>query len=315
MEPLRTQTAWRTLDTLLTVGTLGAMTDGQLLDCFRSHRDTAGQEAFRILVDRHGPMVLSLCRSLIRDPHEAEDAFQATFLVLVRKAESIRKRETIGPWLYGVTCRVARRARNRSNRRRKREVPVIGEIPIPADPAAEPLGTELAVQEEIARLPESLRAPMVLCCLQGLSYDLAARRLGVSEPTLRGRLHRARKRLASRLRRREILAPVLARIIEPTGVPLPAVPLSLVESTVRFASRWSAVSGLLVGATAVPESIAALAQGVIQAMLFQTIKLSGIATLLTLGVVGTVVLAQQGKAPARNAAARSVGAPGPSPAE
>ena len=110
MEPSRTQSAWRTLDTLLTVGTLGAMTDGQLLDCFRRDRDTAGQEAFRILVDRHGPMVLSLCRNLVRDPHEAEDAFQATFLILVRKAESIRKRETIGPWLYGVACRVARRS-------------------------------------------------------------------------------------------------------------------------------------------------------------------------------------------------------------
>ena len=94
MEPGRTQAAWRALDTLLTVGTLGSMSDGQLLDCFRTNRDAGGQEAFRILVERHGPMVLGLCRSLVEDPHEAEDAFQATFLVLVRKAESIRKRET-----------------------------------------------------------------------------------------------------------------------------------------------------------------------------------------------------------------------------
>ena len=313
MEPARTQAAWRTLDTLLTVGTLGSTTDGQLLDCFQGNRDAAGQEAFRILVDRHGPMVLGLCRSLIRDPHEAEDAFQATFLILVRKAESIRKRETIGPWLYGVACRVARRARNRSNRRQKREVPVIAEIAIPDDPAAERQGTESVVQEEIARLPESCRAPIVLCCIQGLSYDLAARRLGVSEPTLRGRLHRARKRLASRLRRRGILAPVIARAIIEPGLPLPAIPSSLVESTVQFASRWSAVRGLLVGATAVPESIAALAQGVIQAMLFQTIKLSGIAAILTLGVVGTVVLAQQGKNKATNTVARSAEAPVASP--
>ena len=313
MKPARTQVAWRTLDTLLTVGTLGSMTDGQLLDCFGSDRAAAGQEAFRILVDRHGPMVLGLCRSLIRDPHEAEDAFQATFLILVRKAESIRKRETIGPWLYGVACRVARRARNRSNRRQKREVPVIAEIPIPDDPAADPQDTELAVQEEIARLPESFRAPIVLCCLQGMSYDLAALRLGVSEPTLRGRLHRARKRLAARLRHRGILAPALARIIEPGNATLPALPSSLVESTVQFASRWSAVRGLLVGATAVPESIVALAQGVIQAMLFQTIKLSVVAALLTLGIVGTVVLAQQGKNKATNTAAKPAEAPVASP--
>jgi RNA polymerase sigma factor (sigma-70 family) len=303
MEPARAQSAWRTLDTLLTVGTLGAMTDGELLDCFRGSREAAGQEAFRILVDRHGPMVLGLCRSLIRDPHEAEDAFQATFLVLVRKAESIRRRETIGPWLYGVACRVARRARNRSNRRKSREVPVIADIPIQDDPATEARGTELAVQEEIARLPETFRATIVLCCLQGLSYELAACRLGVSESTLRGRLHRARKQLASRLRRRGLLPPVIARVLEPTSIPLPALASSLVESTVLFASRWSAVRGLLVGATAVPESIAALAQGVIQAMLLQSVKLFGIAAILTVGVVGTVVIAQQEKDTAAKPAA------------
>ncbi len=295
MEPGRTQSAWRALDTLLTVGTLGSMSDGQLLDCFRINRDAGGQEAFRILVERHGPMVLGLCRSLIRDPHEAEDAFQATFLVLVRKAESIRKRETIGPWLAGVACRVARRARSRFNRRQKREFPVPAEIPGRDDPEPDLRGTEQFVHEEIARLPESLRGPIVLCCLQGLSYDLAASRLGVSEPTLRGRLHRARKQLATRLRRRGILAPAVARVLEPANVVVPALPSSLVESTVQFASRWSAVRGLLVGAAAVPESIAALAEGVIQAMLVQTAKISGFAALLTIGIVGTVVLAQQGK--------------------
>jgi DNA-directed RNA polymerase specialized sigma24 family protein len=85
------------------------MTDGELLDHFQAHRDASGQDAFRLLVERHGPMVLGLCRSILSDQHEAEDAFQATFLVLVRRAESIRKRETLGPWLCGVTYRVARR--------------------------------------------------------------------------------------------------------------------------------------------------------------------------------------------------------------
>ena len=95
------------LDTLWAVGALGAKTDGELLDHFQAHRDRSGQDAFRVLVQRHGPMVMGLCQSLLRDPHDAEDAFQATFLVLGARADSIRNRETLGPWLYGVTYRVA----------------------------------------------------------------------------------------------------------------------------------------------------------------------------------------------------------------
>src|SRR6516165_2110438 len=95
-----TQTRWRSLDTLFNAGTLGALSDPELLESFRADRGDASQEAFRILVERHGPMVLGLCRSLIRDPHDAEDAFQATFLVLVRKARSIERRDTVAPWLY-----------------------------------------------------------------------------------------------------------------------------------------------------------------------------------------------------------------------
>src|SRR5215469_16883923 len=106
MERSKAQSPWGSLDTLWAVGALGAMTDGELLDHFRAHRDTSGQDAFRILVRRHGPMVLGLCRSLLRDPHDAEDAFQATFLVLVRRADSIRQRAAIGPWLCGVAYRV-----------------------------------------------------------------------------------------------------------------------------------------------------------------------------------------------------------------
>ena len=297
------------LDTLWAVGTLGAMTDGELLDHFQAHRDTSGQDAFRILVQRHGPMVLGLCRSLLTDPHDAEDAFQATFLVLVRRAESIRKRETLGPWLYGVTCRVARRARVRSVRRRRHEVAAV------AEPAGRSRGdqgstsAEAAIHEEIARLPKSFRAPLVLCCLEGLSYDLAARRLGVSEPTLRGRLHRARKRLAARLRARGILSSVFARLTEPACLNVPSLPDSLVEATIQLASRWSSVSGLLVGAGAVPESIATLARGVIHAMILQTVRSTGIAVLLGGGLLATVVVAQQGKHPAPGKATPPAAAP------
>jgi RNA polymerase sigma factor (sigma-70 family) len=284
------------------------MTDGELLDHFQTHRDASGQDAFRILVERHGPMVLGLCRSLLRDPHGAEDAFQATFLVLLRKAESIRKRETLGTWFSGVTYRVARRARVQSVRRRRHEVAALIELAGPPGADLDSTSTEAAIQEEIARLPQSFRAPVVLCCLEGLSYELAARRLGVSKPTLRGRLHRTRKRLAARLRGRGILVPVVARMTEPATLTVPPRLASLVESTVQLASRWSSVSGLLVGASVVPKSIAALARGVIHAMIFQTVRSSGIAVLLAAGVLGTAVVAQPGRNPAATAAAQPAGA-------
>ena len=308
MERLGAQFARGSLDTLWTVGALGAMTDGELLDHFQVHRDTSGQDAFRILVQRHGPMVLGLCRSLLRDPHDAEDAFQATFLVLVRRADSIRNRATLGPWLCGVTYRVAKRARVRSIRLRRHEVAVVNEPAGPSSADRDWTSTEAAIQEEIARLPESFRAPLVLCCLEGLSYDLAARRLGVSEPTLRGRLHRARKRLAARLRGRGILAPVVARLTEPARLKVPSLPASLVESTIQLASRWSSVSGLLVAADAVPVSIAALARGVIYAMILQTVKSTGIAILLGAGVLATMAVAQKGKNPPADPAAQPAGA-------
>ncbi len=159
------QTKWRSLNTLFEAGTLGGLTDPELLACFRADRGAAGQEAFRILVQRHGPMVLGLCRSLIADPHEAEDAFQATFLVLVRKGHAIWVRDSVGPWLYGVANRVARRARRRSGQRRRSQVPLVEEVADPrasGSPADGP-GAEQAIQQEIAGLPASLRAPVILC--------------------------------------------------------------------------------------------------------------------------------------------------------
>lgn len=285
------------METLVNVGNLGAMSDGQLLEHFRQSRDPSGEDAFRVLVERHGPMVLGLCQSLACDFHEAEDAFQATFLVLVHKADSIRKRETIGPWLYGVAGRVARRARARSLRRKKRESAVV-DVPEPAPIQAQaevaldsPIAEQVIV-EEIAQLPEMLRAPLLLCCIEDQTYEAAARRLGVSEATIRGRLHRARSRLAARLRRRGILTPFVVRLYESGGIKLPPLPRPLIESTVQFSSRWLAIGGLLSGAAAVPESIAALANGVIQAMILQTAKYTAIVVLLSASVLGTVVVAQ-----------------------
>lgn len=289
----RSQPAWSPLDALLNSGALGNLTDGELLDRFRAEGDSSGQEAFRILVERHGAMVLGLCRSLVSDPHEAEDAFQATFLVLVRRAGSIRRRETIAPWLYGVARRVARRAQAGVSRRRRREVATDLDLPDRKSPPADSPGAEQVVHDEIARLPESLRAPLVLCCLEGQSYDLAARRLGLREPTLRGRLARARKTLESRLRRRGLFATIAARLADPGGLLPPALPASLVESTTQLATRWATLSGLVLRTAVVPPSIAALAQGVLHTMFFQSLRVGALVTFVSVGVVGTLVVARQ----------------------
>jgi Sigma-70, region 4 len=152
---------------------------------------------------------------------------------------------------------------------------------------------EEVVHDEISRLPEPFRAPVILCCVEGLSYDLAANRLGVTEPTLRGRLHRARKRLASRLRGRGIRAGMFTSAVEPVRLTIPPLPPMLVESTVQFSVQWSSVTSLLSGAAIIPDSIAGLAQGVIKVMLLQSLKLAGIGVLLAAGVLGSVVVAQQ----------------------
>jgi RNA polymerase sigma factor (sigma-70 family) len=279
--------------TLFHFGSLGSLSDAELLEHFRTDPDTAGQEAFRILVERHGPMVLGVCRNLIKDPHETDDAFQATFLVLVQKAGSISVHDTVGPWLYGVACRVARRARSRSIERRKREIQTSFDIPSPNESVAAQDGGMDVVHEEIARLPASLRAPIVLCCLQGINYVWAARRLGVSEPTLRGRLHRARKRLALRLGDRGIARAPAAIAIERIGVKLPNLPPGLTETTLQQSMRWASLYGLVGGEAGVPESIAELARSALKTMFLQTCKLSAVAVLLVAGVVGTVVSAQQ----------------------
>ena len=174
----------------------------------------------------------------------------------------------------------------------------------PGGSTAQGLDAERAIQEEIADLPASLRAPIVLCALEGLSYDAAARQLGVREPTLRGRLHRARRRLATRLRKRGIASPLVVGAVEPFRIRMPALPAALVQSTVQHSAWWSSVSGLTGGECAIPASIAALARGVLRSMLINTCKLLGIVALLAAGMLGTVLSAQQGRRPATAAPAR-----------
>src|SRR5262249_3532391 len=205
----------------------GDVTDADLLARFVSSRDEA---AFELLLWRHGTMGLHLCRDVTRDEHAAEDAFQATFLSLVRKAASIRSRESLGAWLYQVAYRVALRARGM-----KRETGIdLTELPAAAElPDAATL-RELRplLHEEGQRLPAKYRAPVILCYLEGLTHEEAARQLGWPKGTVAGRLARARDMLRKRLTRRGLVWSTALSAL--TLVPDPAaavVPAALIQAT------------------------------------------------------------------------------------
>src|SRR4051794_30995177 len=165
------------LKALFEGGTVAGLTDGQLLERFATRRDEAAELAFAALVERHGPTVLRVCRGVLRDPHDADDAFQATFLVLARKAGSVRRRDSVGSWLYGVALRVSADARSMAARRRTHERRA---AQMSARPAGDDAHDDLAavVHEEVGRLPEPFRAAVVVCDLQGQTCEDAARLLG-----------------------------------------------------------------------------------------------------------------------------------------
>jgi RNA polymerase sigma factor (sigma-70 family) len=207
-------------------------TDTQLLDEFVRDQDAG---AFRSLVARHGAAVHRVCRGVLRDPHEAEDAFQATFLVLVRKAPAIRDPEALGAWLRGVANRVAIRARRRAAQRRaiertRAEISGHESGLIPADATSE---LRTVVREELERLPDPYRQPIALCYLDGLTHQEAARRLNWPVGTVKVRLVRARRLLRDRLDRRGVGlgASLLLMLRQPPGEA--TVPARLLESTVR----------------------------------------------------------------------------------
>jgi len=219
----------------------GGLTDGRLLERFLDDRD---QAAFELLVWRHGPMVLRVCRRIIRDLHGAEDAFQATFLTLAYKAGSIGKRESVGSWLYKVAYRIALRARDGLSKRVTRERPladslVAEDVRDPADAAAwRELGPLL--DAEVQRLPEKYRAAFILCCLDGKTNEEAAEELGCPKGTLLSRLARAREQLRKRLERRGLAlsGAVFPLLAHPNGWPLVKDSSALVDTTVRMALKF-----------------------------------------------------------------------------
>ncbi len=187
-------------------GPAGA-TDDQLLRRFVNGGDDA---AFELLVWRHGPMVLNVCGRVLRDEHLAEDAFQATFLQLARKAGSIGRGEALAGWLYQVAYRTAVRARRRAEQAVVRERPLL-DLPVPAagvSPDEEAAWRELrpVLDDEVRRLPEKYRSVFILCCLEGMTNEQAAQELGCPKGTVLSRLSRARERLKKRLERRNLAA-------------------------------------------------------------------------------------------------------------
>ncbi len=192
----------RYAQTLFDVGSVGGMTDGELLGQFAAGGGGSAELAFTALVERHGPMVLRVCRSILADEQDAEDALQATFLVLVRRARSVRLRDSVASWLHGVALRVSGCARVTAARRRRHERRAAGLVSEEfledgRDPDLAP-----AIHEELDRLPERFRAVIVLCYLEGLGCEAAAARLGLPVGTIKSRLARGRERLRGRLVRR-----------------------------------------------------------------------------------------------------------------
>src|SRR3954447_329781 len=182
-------------------GSLAGLSDWQLLDRFVSHRD---ETAFEALVSRHGAMVLSICRRMLGFSVDVDDAFQATFLGLIKRAHALGPRDVIAAWLHGVAVKVARRARADAARRRQREkLGLVVERAGP-DPAEHDADHGRILDEEINRLPFKYRAPIVMCYLEGLTHEAAARQLNWPIGTVKGRLSRARSLLESRLTRRGV---------------------------------------------------------------------------------------------------------------
>ncbi len=257
-------------------------------DLLRRFVTSGDEHAFAALLERHGPMVLGVCRRILREPHDADDAFQATFLVLARKARSVTRPELLAGWLYRVAYRTALRAQLEAARRHRHEREA-GAMPrSDATSAAEWADIRPVLDEEIDRLPEKFRLPVVLCYLEGVTNDEAARRLGCPPGTIVSRLATARQRLRARLTRRGVtlsasaLVPLLAENASAT------VPTELLAATAR-AAGLAAAGQSIAGVVSVKAII--LTEGVLKTMLLhQILKTASLTLVAVVLVSGTGLL-------------------------
>jgi RNA polymerase sigma factor (sigma-70 family) len=256
-------------------------------ELLRRYLDRGDEDAFRAIVTTHGPMVMGVCRRVLGEARDVEDAFQVTFLILARKAGKLASGDPVGHWLYGVAYRVALRARTASARRHAKE----RTVPAPEPASVEdPSNLELGrvIDEELARLPAKYRGPVVLCYLEGLTHEEAAKQLGWPVGTVKGRLSRARDLLKGRLTRRGLAPSQMTSMVGLIQVPRAIVPPSLVERTARAALEIAAGRA----SEMVSASAAVLLEEGIRTMFFNKLKLSVVA-LMMLGT-GAAVVAYQG---------------------
>jgi RND family efflux transporter MFP subunit len=272
----------------------GGVSDSQLLERFAGSGDEA---AFELLVWRHSRLVLGVCRRVLRDSHDADDAFQATFLALARKAGSISHRAALPGWLYTVAHRIALNARADRSRRASRQRPLAAaeEVATPSSDSAPEQGDVRAIlDEEVSRLPERFRVPAILCYLEGKSVAEAAVQLGCPRGTVASRLARARQRLRGRLARRGLagtagLLPVLAR----SGTAAPALIRATARAALPFATGQSVLAGII------STRAAALTEEVLKGMLLKKLKV-GVAVVMALAGVlagGGLAWNSRGEAP------------------
>jgi RNA polymerase sigma factor (sigma-70 family) len=253
--------------------------DRELIERFALQRD---EDAFAALVRRHGPIVLRVCQRILHDAHDAEDVFQATFLVLSQKASSLRRADSVGCFLHGVAYRLAQKARTRIAQQRMRESQEVIEKHA-ADPLAELSVREAQtiLDEELARLPEKYRAPLLLCCLEGRTRDEAARQLGWSASIVKSRLEQGREKLRSRLSQRGLTLPaaLLATLLAEEGAPA-AVPALLLRAAMQTATVGPSVN--------LAPHVAVLAESALRSTTAVKTKIVGLLLLLT-GIVAAGV--------------------------
>lgn len=267
-------------------GSVVGLGDRELLVRYSSSKD---EVAFEALVNRHGPMVLATCRAVLRNEHDVEDVFQATFLILTRKASSIRGSDALGGWLHRVAYRASVKTSIEAMHRRRKEAMVSAMTP----PDVSHPGPETdhdwkpILHEEISRLPEGQRLPVVLCDLEGLTYEQAAKQLGWTVPTLRCRLAKARQRLRGRLTRRGVTALEVGILLDPqsaSAVTTPTiVPPALVQATVNAAMGGSALSGAML-----------LTETLMKGMLMTKIRMVSTAVMVVLALTVACLIAADG---------------------